>query len=123
MPKRKKFSRNTRIIPLTSKFISKTFLSWNELFEEIEDQLIEYEGKQIIEVVDEITDEEKKKKARVKNAVLTQPKLSFSIENKTLQIMHANIPNITIKFYFIDLEILFSRTPFIKQVSSLFYNF
>ncbi len=83
----KKFSRNIRIILLTSKKFNLNS-SWNELFEEIEDQLIEYEGKQIIEVVDEITDEDKKKKARVKNAVLTEPKLGFSIENKSLQIFY-----------------------------------
>jgi len=52
----------------------------------------------------------------VKNAILTEPKLELTIENKSLQIIHSNISSLTIKFYFIDLEILFSRTPFIKQV-------
>ncbi len=88
------------------------------MFEDIEDQLIEYEGKKIIEVVEDIVDEDKKKKAMTKKAILTEPKLQFTVENKALQIIHANMASITIKFYYIDLEILFSRTPFIiKQVN------
>lgn len=61
-------------------------------------------------------DEEKKKKQLIKEVIATEPKLGFVIENKSLQITYANISKINIKFYFIDLEILFSRRPFIKQV-------
>jgi hypothetical protein len=45
-----------------------------------------------------------------------ESKLSFTVSDKSLKITYSNISKFTIKFYLIDLEILFSRTPFIKQV-------
>jgi len=90
-------------------------LYWRDLFEEIEDQIFEYEGKEVICDIDSLIDEEKKKKQMVKNLITALPTLGFTIENKALQIQHSNIDQITIKFYLIDLEILFSRTPFIKS--------
>jgi hypothetical protein len=46
---------------------------------------------------------------------MKEPSLSLTIENKTLQILYSNIDEINIKFYEIDLEIVFSMNPFIKQ--------
>ena len=46
-----------------------------------------------------------------------EPKLTFSIEKKKLEIIHSNIKQITIKFYLIDLEILFSRNPSISLMN------
>jgi hypothetical protein len=68
------------------------------------------------EDIDSLIDEEKKKKQITKNAIKTEPNLSFTIDNRALSINYSNIPSVTIKFYLIDLEILFSRTPFITQV-------
>ena len=94
---------------------------WCEMFEEIEDQIIEYEGKEICSDIDAILDEEKKKKQKVKNVIEAEPKLVFTIENKSqLNISYSNISEIFIKFYLIDLEILFSSTPFIKSNSDDF---
>ncbi len=90
--------------------------SWRELFEEIQDQLLEYDGKQSYDDMDKIIDEDKKSKIALKNASESAPKLDFTIENKNLNIIYSSINTITIKFYLIDLEILFSRTPFIQQV-------
>lgn len=90
-------------------------LHWKELFEEIEDQMIEYEGKEVFGDIDSLIDEDKKKKQMAKKVIATQPTLSFALENKSLQIHHSNLSSIKIKFYLIDLEILFSRTPFIKS--------
>jgi len=90
------------------------------LFEEIEDQLVEYSGEEIYGDMDKLIDEEKKKKQLTKEVIAAEPKLSFSIENKNLQITYSNVTSINIKFYFIDLEILFSRRPFLKQV--IFFN-
>lgn len=47
-----------------------------------------------------------------------EPQLDFSIDtqNKALDIDYINIGRITINYYLIDLEILFSKTPFISSV-------
>ncbi len=46
-----------------------------------------------------------------------EPRLNFEISDShqgKLEIESANIKKVTLKFYIIDAEILFSRTPFIK---------
>ena len=95
---------------------------WRELFEEIDDQLIEYEGLEIFSDVDSLMDEERKKKQLTKLIDVHEPKLSFKLEQQDLNIKYQNIKQITVKFYLIDLEILFSRTPFIQSVKSLFIS-
>ena len=59
--------------------------------------------------------DEVKDKKQLNNSV-EEHNLSFEIENKSLKINYCNTSLITIKFYQIDLEILFSMKPFIKQV-------
>ncbi len=78
--------------------------------------MIEYEGKEIFEDIDNLIEENKMKQIN-KNVIKSEPRLSFTVENKSLQIQYSNIGNLSIKLYLIDLEILFSRTPFIKQVN------
>ena len=77
----------------------------------------EYEGKSVFDnlVTTETMDPEKKKKQMKNKLAQEEPKLSFTIENKSLKILHCSVEEITIKYYLIDIEILFSRTPFIKQ--------
>jgi hypothetical protein len=46
-----------------------------------------------------------------------EPRLTFEIsetDKGILEIESANIKNISVKFYIIDAEIIFSRTPFLK---------
>jgi hypothetical protein len=94
---------------------------WREVFEEIEDELIEYEGKETVTDVEAILDEEAKKKKMKKIAQSEDVNLAFTIENRTLQITHSKSPQIiVIKFYLIDIEVLFSRSPFIKSNSDDF---
>jgi hypothetical protein len=46
-----------------------------------------------------------------------EPRLTFEISEKeqgVIEIESANIKKVSLKFYIIDAEILFSRTPFLK---------
>ena len=97
-------------------------LYWRERFEEIEDQLFEYEGKEIVSMLDveNQTLEGKTDKEIKKDLQAAQPSLSFSIDKTKLVIVHSNIKKISIKFYLIDLEILFSRCPSLKSRSNDF---
>ncbi len=101
-------------------WFNKNKFSWRELFEELEDQLIQFDGATVNDDIDSIIDEERKKKVNVKNAFLKEPKLAFTIENQSINITYHNVDYFIIKFYLIDLEVLFSRTPFFKQVWEIF---
>ena len=91
---------------------------WKEKFEEIEDQLLEYEGKEKVSM-DKISQEnDKNNKQLTKELREKEPKMSFTIDNKEgkIIIVHSNISEIDIKLYFIDLETMFTRDPKISEI-------
>ena len=60
---------------------------------------------------------EEQKRLKLKQSMKKEPRLSFELsetDKALLEIDSANIKQIAIKFYIIDAEILFSRTPFLK---------
>lgn len=52
-----------------------------------------------------------------KKSVKKEPTLLVEVKDneKIITLESANVRNATIKFYIIDVEILFSRTPFLKE--------
>ena len=87
-------------------------------FLEILDQLNEYDGE--VEEVQEIDEEnlsEEQKRMKKKQSIAKEPRLEPEVsgEKQRIAIEVANIKKIAIKFYIIDAEILFSRTPFLKD--------
>ena len=91
---------------------------WAERFEEIEDQLLEYEGKEKVSM-DMISSENDKNSQKLSKELREkEPKLSFTIDSKNGKIflLHSNISEIDIKFYLIDLETMFTRDPRISEI-------
>ena len=90
-------------------------LHWKEKFEDVEEELLEYENKENKEnncnMPMDIVEEEKDKKSIIKELKEKEAKLSLNIENKEgkITLLHSSIKEINIKLYFIDLEMLFSR--------------
>jgi len=94
-------------------------LHWKQKFEEIEEELLEYENEEKNDNVKmDIVEENKDRKSIIKELKEKEPKLSFNIENKEgkIVLLHSNIDEINIKLYFIDLEILFTREPKISEI-------
>jgi len=91
---------------------------WKEKFEEIEDQLFEYEGKEKVSMDKISSDNDKSNKQLTKELREKEPKISFTIDNKEgkIIIVHSNISEIDIKLYFIDLETMFTRDPKISEI-------
>ena len=106
---------------ICDKYKNFPLIHWREKFEEIEDQLLEYEGKEKVSmdtISSENSDNTNNKKALSKELREKEPKLSFSVDNKNgkILILHSNISEIDIKLYFIDLETLFTRSPKISEI-------
>jgi hypothetical protein len=94
-------------------------ISWRVLFTEILDQLSEYDGIEEAEYEIDQEDEEKKKQ-NLKKSKKLEPYLECEIQGKQIKVEFANIKKIKIKYYVIDLEVLFSRAPFlIKNTEDL----
>ena len=109
---------------IVQKYEEYPILAWRIRFLEILDQLNEYDGeaeeeeqKQSLEGVDVASMTEEQRKLKLKQSMKKEPRLTFEIsetDKGLLEVESANIKSIALKFYIIDAEILFSRTPFLK---------
>ena len=102
---------------ICNKYKDFPLIHWREKFEEIEDELFEYEGKEKVSM-NKISTESEDKKALTKELREKEPKLSFSVDSKEgkIYLIHSNVSEINIKFYFIDLETMFTRDPKISEI-------
>jgi hypothetical protein len=87
--------------------------SWKNMFNEIEDQLNEYDKK--IDFDEKITEEEKESLKSERHKTELEESLNIELKDQSININYRNVSTITIKYYLIDIEILFSRSPFVKK--------
>jgi hypothetical protein len=110
-------SNFTRARKITKEYEEYPILHWRLLFLDMQDQLREYDGEDIdAELKEELAELREKDKKKVAKE---EPKLIFNLEKDMLIIEHKNVRHIVIKYYIVDLEFLFSRTPFLMSVSIL----
>lgn len=87
---------------------------WHKLFADVLAQCDEIDGK-ASSVVD------KEDRAQVQTSLAeTEPRLDLEIEDNTLQVEHANLDACIVNFYPMDIELLFSRKPFVQDVGDRF---
>ena len=99
---------------ISRKYADYPVLAWKVLFTEILDQLEEFEeGIDYDEDIDQL--DETKRKANLKKSINLEPTMSWELEGKLIKIEYNNIPKISVKYYAIDPEVLFSRAPFLNQ--------
>jgi hypothetical protein len=99
---------------IAQKYENYPVISWRVLFTEILDQLKEFDGVEEGDFEIDQEDEEKKKQ-NLKKSKKIEPYLECEIEGQHINVEYDNIGKISIKYYVIDLEVLFSRTPFLIQ--------
>ena len=117
-----KFEKAKEII---NKYKDFPLSTWAEMFKEIKDELNEYEGKENYEGIEnmEIDDssilsDKKDKKLKGKE----EEDINIEIKDKLISVLYKNVNIITIKYYLIDVEILFIRNPFMKK-STVDFNY
>ena len=98
---------------ITKKYKDIAISSWKNMFNEIEDQLNEYDGK--IDFDEEINKEEKELSKKEKHKAESEEILNIELKDQEINIIYKNISDINVKYYLIDIEILFSRSPFVKK--------
>jgi hypothetical protein len=94
-------------------------IHWRNLFFEIVNQLTEYDGEEVDEALKQKLSQDQNKKKNDLGADKEQT-LSLLLEEHKLILTHQNLTEATVHIYKIDLEILFSRNPFISQGSEDF---
>ena len=87
---------------------------WRTTFEALDKQLDEIEGAQI-EVLDP------NHRGQVQGQLASsEPTFDFQVEAKQVTINYQNLEKVVVNYYLMDIELLFSRNPFVQQYSSQF---
>lgn len=94
-------------------------IHWRMLFIEILDQLKEFDGKEDQDSDIDLEDIDKKKE-NLKKSKKLEPTLDFNITEKECFVDFTNVESVTVKYYIVNPEILFTRAPFLIQNTSDF---
>jgi hypothetical protein len=87
---------------------------WRNLFADVLAQVDEIDGKNAA-VVDK-EDRNQKQTALADTA----PSFEFAVENRAITMRYQNLAECTVNYYLMDIELLFSRNPFVQEVSGQF---
>jgi hypothetical protein len=89
---------------------------WRKLFAEVSAQLDEIEGKHPARPGDQQPNREKQQA----ELAATEPSFDFKVENRQIALTWKNLGEVTIRYYLMDPEFLFSASPFVTQDSGRF---
>jgi hypothetical protein len=87
---------------------------WKNLFVNVIAQLDEIEGKGV-----KVVDEEDRTQQQTQLAA-TEPSFDFEVESRKITIRYQNLESCVVNYYLMDIELLFSRKPFVQQYSDQF---
>ena len=87
---------------------------WRNAFAEVVNQLDEAEGKgmQIADVQD--------RNQQQGQMAAKEPAFDFVLDNKTMQLTWQNLTEVRVNYYLMDVEVLFSRNPFVQSYGGQF---
>ena len=87
---------------------------WQKVFHEVTAQIDELEGKGT-KLID---DENREQKQNL--LASTEPALTFKVESRKVDLLYRNLKSVTVNYYRMDLEFLFSTNPFVSSDSARF---
>ncbi len=87
---------------------------WKDKFVEVLAQLDEIDGKKPEGA------KEEDREARQNQLAAVEPTLDFTVENKEIRLKYHNVKEVTVNYYPMDLEFLFSTAPFVSSDTSRF---
>ena len=99
---------------IAEKYIDHPVDRWRQTFAAIGAQLDEAEGKDTKLVSDEDRNQQQTQLAA------TEPNFDFTVESKQIKLDSQNLKSARINFYEMDVELLFSRNPFVQHFSGQF---
>jgi hypothetical protein len=103
-------------LQIAKKYRNYPVVKKRKLFEEIEQQILEAQPHAVTDVKSGV--EGQSREREMANLAQTEPSLDFSVEAKEIDIAYQNVTKCTVNFYIMDLELLFSSSPFIKENDS-----
>lgn len=99
---------------LATKYAAFPVDRWRNAFASINTQLGEIAGQET-----KVVDPEDRSQQQAQLAS-TSPAFDFRVESKRIHLDYQNVKEVTIRYYPMDVELLFSRNPFVQQFSGQF---
>ncbi|CAD8097055.1 unnamed protein product [Paramecium primaurelia] len=97
---------------ICKKYLSYPVIHWRNMFYEMINLLIEYDGEEDNQFSKlEITQQQKQQEI-----INKEETLSGSIEGDSINLTYSNLSEVKIEYYKLDIEILFSNNPFMKNI-------
>jgi hypothetical protein len=87
---------------------------WRRSFAEISQQLDEIAGAEVA-----VVDPDSREQTQTKLAA-TEPSFELQVEAKRVRVLYQNLERIRVNYYLMDIELLFSRNPFVQEYSGQF---
>jgi len=87
---------------------------WRNVFTAISSQLDEIETARA-----KVIDEENRTEVQT-NLATTEPNFDFKVEAKKVNLAYQNIDVVTVNYYLMDIELLFSSNPFVQEYTGQF---
>ncbi|MBM4088061.1 MAG: hypothetical protein FJ276_01335 [Planctomycetes bacterium] len=100
--------------PIADRYADYPVDHWRNAFAEIKQQLDEIRGQTNV-----IVNAEDRQQSQTGLAA-TEPALDFKVEARVIKINYANLEKVRVNYYLMDIELLFSRNPFVQQYSGQF---
>lgn len=104
----------TKAAALAAKYADYPVDRWRQAFAAIKAQLDEIEGAGPKKIDSDDRNQEQTQLAA------TAPNFDFSVEAKQITLNHQNLDEVRVSYYLMDVELLFSRNPFVQQFSGQF---
>ncbi|BBM86518.1 hypothetical protein [Candidatus Uabimicrobium amorphum] len=101
-------------LAIANKYKDHPVARWQMLFNDVIAQVKEISGK-----ATQIVNEEDRGQKQTQLAA-SEPSFDFSIDKQKLSIKYQNLQNCEVHYYPMDIELLFSRKPFVQEVSGQF---
>jgi hypothetical protein len=101
-------------VKIAKAFADYPVIRWKNLFLDIIEQDKEIRGEK-----SKITDLENRNQQQ-NSLAQSQPEFEFAIQNEKIELHYQNITTIEINYYLMDIELLFSRQPFVKEIAGQF---
>jgi hypothetical protein len=101
---------------LTQQYADYPIDRWRKLFAEVGAQLDEIEGKQPVRPGEKEPNREKQQG----ELAASEPSFAFKVENRQIALTWKNLREVTIRYYLMDPEFLFSASPFVTEDSGRF---
>ena len=89
---------------------------WREAFAAVLAQLDEIEG-----ALPAVSDQESREQKQTEMAA-SEASFDFQVEAKTIVVNYQQLKSLEVHYYLMDIELLFSRNPFVQQYSGQFAN-